>query len=91
MVLNEINDLNNVFNEWEKTEYSIEKKENNAINDNKNNDKNDIAKAIFTILYFTTLKYCYDKYKIYECDKYETQQFLIAHHYRFLFFASLKI
>ena len=78
----EINDLENKFVDWQE-----EEKKNKIIKSE--NEKNEIIQQIFVVLYFMTLKYTYDKYKVENLDKYDKLKFFIAHHYKFIFFVCM--
>ena len=78
----EINDLENSFVDWQKEE----KKNKITISENENNE---IIQQIFVVLYFMTLKYQYDKYKVENLEKYDKLKFFIAHHYKFIFFVCM--
>ena len=78
----ELNNLEKSFTRWKEEEnnYKIIKSEN---------EKNEIIQQIFVVLYFMTLKYTYDKYKVENLDKYDKLKFFIAHHYKFIFFVCM--
>ena len=78
----EINDLENSFVDWQKEE----KKNKITISENENNE---IIQQIFVVLYFMTLKYQYDEYKVENLEKYDKLKFFIAHHYKFIFFVCM--
>ena len=78
----EINDLENSFVDWQEEE----KKNKITISENENNE---IIQQIFVVLYFMTLKYQYDKYKVENLEKYDKLKFFIAHHYKFIFFVCM--
>ena len=94
----ELDELDEVFKNWEKeekTNQELSKKQINnpnnssSINLNNNPNNNDILKLIFVMFYLFTLKYYFDKYNMKDKTDDEINKFMICHHYKILFFATL--